>query len=275
MNSILWNAVSIALYLSSGGCYAGSLLGRSPRYGRAANALLVMGLAAHLLGLLGRATIVGGVPYVDLGGSMSLFSWYLGLMYLGLELYYRQRSMSLFLLLILILLQLVAIALPPSPIAVDAAADRKGALFAFHVNLSMMAYSAFALSFCASVLYLIQYRRLRSQNPGRWSALLPSLHLLERLNRSSVIIGVVTLGAGLATGGLWARQAWKDADSPWDPKIAWSLLTLAIYSLFLFLHHRTNWRGPRSTWITTVGFLTAMASYTLVNLLFSRLHTFS
>lgn len=265
------NWLSILFYLLSGGCYTSFLLTRKSWLGRAATGLLMIGLIVHFVALFQRASLVQSVPYKDLYGSMSLFAWELGFIYLILEAYHKQKSMSLFLLPIMIVLQVISTLVAKMP---EPSRWTKGSLFAFHVNITMLAYSAFAISFIASTMYLIQYRGLRNHRPGRWLSLLPSLNLLERVTLTSVIIGIGALFTGILMGALWARQAWREQPHPWDAKITWSFLVLIVYSFYVFLQRRRGWRGQRSAWVAVGGFLVMLFSYTMVNLFFSRLHAF-
>jgi len=271
MTLSLLNWLSILSYLVSGGCYTGFLITRKPALGRAATGLLLFGLAVHFIALFERASLIQSVPYNDLYGSMSLFAWELGFIYLVLEVRHKQRTMSVFLLPIVLVLQAISTLVQKMP---DPSRWTKGWLFAFHVNLNMFAYSAFAVSFIASTMYLIQHWQLRARRPGRWLSLLPSLDLLERVNLTSVAIGVGALVIGILTGAVWARQAWREESHLWDAKITWTLLILLIYSLYIFLQKRKGWRGQRSAWVAVGGFLVVLFSYTMVNLFFSRLHTF-
>jgi ABC-type transport system involved in cytochrome c biogenesis permease subunit len=271
MTLLLLNWSSIACYLVSGGCYAGFLTTRKPGLGRVATGVLMLGLTIHFITLFQRASLIQSVPYKDLYGSMSLFAWELGFIYLILEARHQQRAMSVFLLPIVIVLQVVATLFHAVP---EPSRWTKGSLFAFHVNITMFAYSAFAISFIASTMYLIQHRGLRNHRPGRWSSLLPPLNSLERVNLTSVFVGVCALFIGILTGAAWARQAWREEPHFWDAKITWSFLVLLVYTLYLFLQKRRGWRGQRSAWVAVGGFLVVLFSYTMVNLFFSKLHTF-
>ncbi len=272
MSATVFNWMSVLCYLVSGSGYVGFLTLRKPHLGRMATGFLALGLVIHFIALMRRAALIGSVPYGDLYGSISLFAWDLGLIYLGLELYLRQKSMSIFLLPIVIVLQAAFALFQRVPTEIDPWV--KGWLFALHVNISVLAYAAFAISFIASVAYLIQHWRLRTHRPGRWSSLLPSLDLLERVNLTSVILGVGALSAGILTGVAWARRAWSHASHRWDAKITWSLLVLVIYALYIILQKRRGWRGQRSAWVAVGGFLVVLFSYTMVNLFFSRLHAY-
>src|SRR5580700_8074885 len=121
--------------------------------GRLGTLLLTLGLIAHYFALLERSKGLHTVPYHDLYGSMSLFGWLLALTYLGLELYHRQRSVGAFVLPFILAFFLAAHLAPADRLSPTPA---HGPVFAFHVTLSILAYSAFALSFVLSLIFLVQ-----------------------------------------------------------------------------------------------------------------------
>src|SRR5437867_6831092 len=184
-------------YLLSFGCYMRFLNTGRELIGRLGTLFLALGLVAHDFALLERSRGLHTVPYHDLYGSMSLFGWLLALTYLGLELYHRQRSVGAFVLPFILVFFLAAHLAPadrlPQP-------DLRGAVFAFHVTLSILAYAAFALSFVLSLIFLGEERLLRKHELGNMVWRLPPLELLERMSRSSVLVGLVSIAIGTALG---------------------------------------------------------------------------
>src|SRR5271163_684964 len=168
--------LSLALYVASFICYAWNLSAPNIWVGRLASLLLAGGIFVQYLSLYQRSLALHTVPYDDLYGSMSLFAWLLGVTYLGLEVFHRQRSVGAFVTLLLIvwIIMLAALApneAPPPPPA-------RGPLFAFHVTLNTWAYASFALSFVLSVIYLGQDRVLRSRRLGVAFWRFPALDVL-------------------------------------------------------------------------------------------------
>src|SRR5271170_8019067 len=143
--------LSLALYVASFICYARNLSVPNIWVGRAASLLLAGGIFVQYLSLYQRSLALHTVPYDDLYGSMSLFAWLLGITYLGLELFHRQRSVGAFVTLLLVCWIALLGLLTPRILAVPTVP--RGAIFAFHVTLNTWAYAAFALSFVLSVIY--------------------------------------------------------------------------------------------------------------------------
>src|SRR5262249_43362199 len=152
--------------------------------GRLGTVLLVAGLSAHYFALLERSRGLHTVPYHDLYGSMSLFGWLLAVTYLGLEIFHRQRSVGAFVLPFIMVFFLISHLSPAGRIVETPA---RGVAFAFHVTLSILAYSAFGLSFVLSLIFLAEQRLLRTRQMGAVVWRLPPLELLERMSQSGVV----------------------------------------------------------------------------------------
>src|SRR6202045_4493802 len=152
--------LTVVAYVLSLGSYVRFLRSGREMAGRLGTIFLGLGLVAHYFALLERSRGLHTVPYHDLYGSMSLFGWLLALTYLGLELFHRQRSVGAFVMPFVLAFFLganltVGDKLSPPP--------AHGAIFAFHVTLSILAYAAFALSFVLSLIFLVESSLLRNR----------------------------------------------------------------------------------------------------------------
>jgi ABC-type uncharacterized transport system permease subunit len=238
--------------------------------GRLGTLLLAMGLVTHYFALLERSRGLHTVPYHDLYGSMSLFGWLLALTYLGLELYHQQRSVGALVLPFILVFFLAAHLAPADKLSPP---EAHGATFAFHVALSILAYSAFALSFVLSLIFLIEERLLRSHRLGDIVWRLPPLELLERMSQSSVLVGLVSFSIGTALGFLWVDRL-SNKYSFYDPKYAITLLVLLLYFAYFRLARTTAWRGARASKLCIFNFVVVFLSFTVVNLYLSHSHRY-
>lgn len=263
--------LSLALYAASFCCYARILYAPNDWLGRAATLLLAAAIAGHYFALLERSRLTHTIPYDDLYGSMSLFAWLLGITYLFLELFHRQRGVGAIITALLVAwmagLDLFASSAPGNPPLAS------GAMFAFHVTLNTWAYAAFALSFVLSLVYLAQDKLLRSRRLGAAFWRFPPLDLLDRMARGGVWVGLVALCFGVAIGFVWEHRlsggfAWG------DPKVIVTLGILAVYVAYLVLSHRSGWRGSRAALVCVLNFGVVLFSYTVVNLYMTRFHRF-
>src|SRR5207249_1723274 len=94
-----------------------------------------------------------------------------------------------------------------------------------HVVLATLGDAVFALAFSASLLYLVQERRLKTHRGRGFLRRLPSLETLDRLNYTCLVWGLILLTLGIVSGIMWAHEAWGRSWST-DPKLVFSLLTL-------------------------------------------------
>lgn len=263
-------------------CYGGATILyvtwlRHPRVsaGRLATLLAAAGAVFNFVFLYVRSLALKTVPYSDLLGSMALFGLFLAAMSLILETRHHDRSLGAFLMPVSLFFLLHSFLLPggtpPPP-------EMRGSIFAFHVTLNMLSYSAFAVACALSLLYLVLGRRLRSKRHvlnGPVSRL-PSLSYLERAARTSIGVGVVSLATGLTMGFYWAYRVWHEQHPDWllDAKVWGSVVTLAFYLWIFVRAHRGAAPGSTAK-LSIAGFVLVLLSYTAVNLFFSKVHSFA
>jgi ABC-type uncharacterized transport system permease subunit len=266
----LYLVLTVMAYGPSLGSYLRFLLTGKELAGRMGTVLLALGLFGHYFALLERSRGLHTVPYHDLYGSMSLFGWLLGVTYLGLEIYHRQRVVGAFVLPFVLIFFLVSHLAPAGRIVETPA---RGVAFAFHVTLSILAYASFGLSFVLSLIFLAEQRLLRSRNMSAVVWRLPPLELLERMSQSGVIVGLAAIVVGTALGFLWVDRL---LGTVWyyDPKYIVTLLVLVLYAAYLFLAQSATWRGARASKLCVFNFALVIFSFTAVNLFFSHSHRY-
>jgi ABC-type uncharacterized transport system permease subunit len=263
-------------------CYAGATVLyvvwlRHPKVsaGRMATFLAAVGAVLNFGFLYVRSLALRTVPYGDLVGSMALFGLFLAAMSLILEARHHDRSLGPFLMPLSLLFLLLSFVLPGGA---ETRPELRGSIFAFHVTLNMLSYSAFAVACALSLLYLALGRQLKSRRHilnGPVSRL-PSLSYLERAARTSIGVGVVSLAAGLTMGFLWAYRVWQVQHPQWllDAKIWGAVLTLVFYLWVFVRAHRGAAPGTTAK-LAVAGFVLVLLSYTAVNLFFSKIHSFT
>jgi ABC-type uncharacterized transport system permease subunit len=261
---------TLLFYVASLALYIWNLREPSRAAGIGATLCLLGALGLHYMALLARSRLIHAVPYDDVYGSLSLFAWLLAATYLVLEAIHRQRSVGPFVLPIVIVVFLLAHASAAQPIKAPPA---QGPLFAFHVTLNILAYSAFAISFVLSVIFLLQNRRLRGHRLGSVGWRFPALDVLERMTRSSVLIGCGSLAVGMTAGFIWAHRLqgryWNG-----DPKVVITILILAAYVGYTLLAQTPAWRGARASVLCIFNFAFVIFSYSIVNRYLSHFHRY-
>ncbi len=108
---------------------------------------------------------------------------------------------------------------------------------------------------------------------AQWLGSMPSLAKLDIMTYRIVAVGLPLLTIGIITGAWWAKEAWG-AYWQWDPKETASLFSWTVYALYMHLHTRNTWRGPRSAWLSVFGFISIIFCYLGVNIWVSGLHSY-
>ena len=190
--------------------------------------------------------------------------------FLGIAVLYRTASFGIFALPVAFLLLLPS-ALGtdhytfPSPIV-------RGGWIAVHVAALLTADTALVFSLLASLLYLLQERRLKDKNaPGffRW---LPPLEVMDRITQSALVTGFCCMTLGLFAGSLIAQES-VGATYFRDPKVVLSFAMWAAYVLILLFRQSKGLRGRRAVYVSSLAFLVVVTVWA-ANLL-SSVHRFA
>ena len=267
----------MVLYLVSFLGYLTFVTSRKKVLGTLSFSLLLIGLIIHSGGLVSRwmethQTGYGYIPLSNMYESLIFFSWTIVLIYLILELKYRQKIIGVF----VTPFAFLAIALTSIIPGVDARITPlvpalQSNWLTIHVTTCFFGYACFAISFGISILYLIRDRRKGGkEDVSRW---LPSAPLLDEINYKSIVIGFPMLTLGIVTGAAWANYAWGTYWS-WDPKETWSLITWFVYAAFLHARFTRDWRGKKAALLSIFGFVAVLFTYFGVNYLLSGLHSY-
>jgi cytochrome c-type biogenesis protein CcsB len=143
----------------------------------------------------------------------------------------------------------------------------------YHVMTCFLGYAAFAVSFGASVAYLIKNKEAPPTTEED-SGSLPALEMLDELIYKANAVGFLLLGIGIITGAVWANYAWGSYWS-WDPKETWSLITWLIYAAFLHARLTRGWRGRKTAVLSIIGFCGVLFTFFGVNYVLSGLHSYA
>lgn len=256
--------VALALYLAGTVGYLLFIGQRRPAIGALATATTAAGFAAHTLSHLLRLLEAGHPPLGTLTESLSFFAWATVLIYLITEWRYRNRIIGALVLPIVVLAASGAAALP-SRIG-SLAPTLQGVGLWVHVALAVLGNAAFALTFCAGLIYLLQERQLKSKHPGLISLRLPSLDLLDDVGVKSLIFGFPLLTLGLISGSIWAEVV-RGSYFRLEARETWSVLSWLIYASLLYARLSAGWRGRKAAILSIVGFCLVLFTFVGVSLI--------
>ncbi len=148
---------------------------------------------------------------------------------------------------------------------------------AAHIVALLLAYAALCFSLLASVLYLVQERRIKSKSrPGKsdWALLnwLPPLDTLERIAHATLEFGFPCMTVGLVIGSVLAQETALGGAYFRDPKVIASFAMWLVYVLLLFIRRGASLRGRRAAYISGAVLVVMMAVWAAN--LFSHVHRF-
>ena len=150
-----------------------------------------------------------------------------------------------------------------------------------HVLVALLATGFFSLAAALSAAYLLKTanwvenaKGKGTQNFKRIMGIFPSKETLERLAYRFNISGFILWSFTLIAGAIWAERAWHRYWG-WDTKEVWTFIIWAIYAGYLHANATRGWTGKRAVWLGVIGFAAVVFNFTIVNMFFTGLHTYS
>lgn len=134
-----------------------------------------------------------------------------------------------------------------------------------HIVALLVAYAALCFSLLASLLYLVQERRIKSKpRPGtsRWSLFewLPPLETLEKIAHATLEFGFPFMTVGLILGAVLVQESSLGAAYLMDPKVVASFVSWFVY-IVLLLVRRGGMRGRRAAYVSGAVLVVLMAVF--------------
>lgn len=145
-----------------------------------------------------------------------------------------------------------------------------------HVFVAIAGTGFFALGAGLAVAQLVQtYRQGRPVSKQlRFMETLPDAERLEVLTYRVLLVGFVLWTFTLIAGAIWAERAWGRYWG-WDTKEVWTFIIWVVYAGYIHARATRGWRGARSSWLALIGFAAVMFNFSVVNVFFKGLHSYS
>jgi len=149
-----------------------------------ATALITAGFAFHTALLVARSMETGHGPYTTTFEYYAFFSWVLVLVYLIAEIRYKIKDLGSF----VIPIAFISLAYSFFLSRYASTAVPVGQFWlTIHRTLSFIGYATLALTFGAGIMYIIQESQLKSRHLGAFYYRLPSLEILDDINKNVVV----------------------------------------------------------------------------------------
>jgi ABC-type uncharacterized transport system permease subunit len=147
-----------------------------------------------------------------------------------------------------------------------------------HIAALLISYAALCFSMLASVLYLVQERRIKSKpkaGEDSWGApldWLPPLDTLERIAHATLEFGFPCMTVGLVIGSVLAQETPLGAAYFLDPKIIAAFVSWAVYVLLLLVRRSAGLRGRKAAYLSGAVFAVMVAVWAAN--LYSHVHRY-
>jgi len=220
---------------------------------------MAVAVLAGVFGLITRFRESGHLPFVTLFEITYLYAWMTGLLLL---IFVRAETPRL--------VQGVVLAMIDAILIWNICMDRniyplnpmlESYWLAIHVPAAIVGYSAFAISFGASIYYL-------------WAARKKSaLDAVVRFIGHLTLGGCGLLGICIVTGAVWAKSAWGQYWS-WDPKETWALVTFLIYGIAVVIQQIFKLNPRWQAILSVSGFTAMLMTFFGVAFFFHSHHTY-
>jgi ABC-type transport system involved in cytochrome c biogenesis permease subunit len=227
------------------------------------------GLVAHTLFLVQAFFLAEqGAPLSSQLGSTLFLAWILAIFYLYGSVHHRRQAWAVFVLPVVLILLGLAMLFPLSreESAGPGWFHGKQAWSLVHAGLLILAAAGVCVGCVASIMYLVQARRLREKVPPQQGMRLLSLERLEEMNRRAITLAFPLLTAGLLIGAFRVARHLSEPPVWTDPRVLGAGVLWVVFALLLYLRYGAHLRGRRLALLTIVTFVlllfTLAASHT-------------
>ena len=224
--------------------------------GWVARGLTFVGWILHGVGLVLLLSAQHWAPS-GFGQAVSLLAFLLVAVFLAVDLRTRAAVLGAFL-----SPAAVAVLVPslwmgtPGP---ELAAGLRQPLLPVHIAVALAGLAVFAVATGVAGVYLAAERTLKGKRFGAFYRRIPSLELLDDLNRRLVAWGFIALSLTLLTGA-WV-QARLRPEERWSPAELAVVVAWAAFGILLEARFVAGWRGRRVAVLTMLGFAVLVVSF--------------
>ncbi len=210
------------------------------------------GLLAHTVYVL-----VQPLPLATPVGSLMFLAWILAVFYVYGSIHHKRTAWGLFVLPLVLGLVALAKMAPPSTAPPESAwQDFSGVRFwgQVHGILVLLSAVGICIAFLASVMYLVQLRRLRVKSAPAQGMKMLSLERLETMNRRAILLAFPLLTAGLIVAVALQLHQGQFLTGWESPKILSALGLWVVFAILLYLRYGAHARGRHVALLTMVAF---------------------
>jgi cytochrome c-type biogenesis protein CcsB len=242
----------------------------------------------------------GHFPLSGLYESLLFLAWVLLCLYAFLEISTKREFAALFVSpLILLIVAFSYFSLPSSLYQLHPLVPALQSNWLFmHVSAMIVSYGALLLGSLFSISYIFinfyfkpqEYKTppvslINQDDPKPVYVMYNSNYPLQKKNKETQLffldnlsyrligIGFCFLTLGILSGAVWANETWGNYWS-WDPKETWAFITWLVFAIYLHMRFVGKFKGIKSAWVASFGFMIIWVCYLGVNFFGKGLHSY-
>jgi ABC-type uncharacterized transport system permease subunit len=259
------------LYFATVWVYGKAFFAGSPRAAGVRRLLLSATVGAHVFYVVVRTILLEHFPITSFFEILSLISLTVSLVYFYIEVRTDNRETGYFILMLPLFFQIISSVFIKDYLQVPE--QLRGNLLGFHVSSALLGYAAITISAAYSLLYLMLYHDIKSNQFGVVYKRLPDLETLEKMSFAATLVGTVLLTVAITLGVIWLPLA-IESFSYADPKLFSTIAIWVVYVFTLVAKQAAGWKGRRMMVMTVTGFLVAVVAIALTTILPYGFHKF-
>lgn len=223
-----------------------------------ARAILALALASHAWALVVFSSRWGELPLVGLGPSLSTLAFLVALGTLIASTLGHAGTVGLVLLPVVTLLMGTAVGVGVEP--ADEVVAFQGIWFVLHVVFAFVGYVGLTVAFAAGLMYLLQFRELKSKHFGAVFRFFPALDTLDRLGSRGLLVGFPFLTLSVLVGWAWTAR-FHGAPALGESKLVWVILSWAVFLAAILARLGGGRPSHRGALASVIGFVVVVVIY--------------
>lgn len=268
--TLLWLRFAVLLYGIAALAVLPAALYDRPRWRHIAIPGTIAAVFFHFVSLAETLNAAHHRLPVETHELQSLLALILALVFLTVYSRYRSVSLGVFVLPVVFMLTMLAAFRPGEE---TFSTPIRNVWVFLHIVLVLTAYAALGVSLLASLLYLIQERRLKSKSKGH--RLLPALdtplETIDQIALKTLLFGLPCMTASLLIGSVIAQQHYGAAYFR-DWKIILTFVLWLLYVAMIFIRRASGLRGRRAVYLSSFVILIVLFVWAANH--FSSVHRF-
>ncbi len=263
---LMW--IAVTLYASSAVLFVTAAVFRRPTIGSLALWSAAAGLVPHAVGIGVRWVRVEHGPYLGFYEVVSSYAFIsvAALAFIALR---RRELAGIGVILMPVAFLMLGASMFTSKAELEITSKLASWWLNIHVIFAKISYGAFIISFALALVFL--FRERATGTLSGMLAKMPSQDVIDDLQFRFAGAGFVFLGIMIASGAIWANEAWGRYWA-WDPIETWSLISWVVYALYLHTRLTLGWRGRRSAWFAVLALPVVLFSLIGVPLVYQSIH---